>query len=159
MNWTERRANRRNRILIRTSDEDVVGRRILNGLGLVARQVPEAVEEAFGEYDRDEALVDSALALLRYRVRSLSAALPSIEVRTVKSAAEALEIIGFHRSGTGTDVVVMSRMGKDAYAFRLVPEEEMTRLKPPFKGMPCTVHGHVAVTQPVEAYVTEVICG
>ncbi len=54
MGWKEARANRKKVSLTPPNDEALIGRRVLNGLGLVERQLLPATRRIFGEADPDE---------------------------------------------------------------------------------------------------------
>lgn len=66
MGWQEARQRYRDgSVLTDQKVEDLVARRALNGMGLVARQIPSAEQQLFGEVDPDSALWPRTYRILR----------------------------------------------------------------------------------------------
>jgi len=142
--------------------EDMVARRVLNGLGLVERELPSTEIEVFGEITRDAPLWDRVLALLkvglqRQRIRGL-------RFETLGVTGKHLDILERFRGAYDEDsetwwrTVYLARVGKTkrTLAYFLADTNQETHptisigtLAPPFTALAAMAQYYV-VTQDIE---------
>ena len=97
MGWKEAQEQRKATSLNQPKDEDLVGRRVLNGLGLVERQLLPVCRRIFGGIDPCEGTWPLTKRLLEYawRDKGLYITRLAVEVHTITSNKDVHERLSF----------------------------------------------------------------
>ena len=158
MGWKEaQRRYRKREALADQSVEDRVARRVLRGLGLVQRQLPDMENRLFGKADFDEALWPRTLAIWKrlapvyHRVRTVEV----LKLDQRRGHAEILERLEEVDKDDPVKPVFFTILDtiKDGWAY--IPVNEDSRIgdfKPPFKIVDQLNQMYI-VLQPIDTYV------
>jgi hypothetical protein len=142
MGWKEAQTRRKASSLTPPQDEDLVGRKVLNGLGLVERQLPRVCRHVFGDdFDYEAGTWSNTRKLLLYVWKHLSChhALGGafrIESYTVNNAKEILERFEMWDPDDPEVPMFLVRMKgtKQSLAYSIWSQEDIgLTLKPPYK--------------------------
>ena len=156
MGWKETQARRKATSLTAPRDEDLVGRRVLNGLNLVERQLLPVCRNIFGrDIKHDEGTWPLTLKLLHHAWRRLSDSDIGrlnlrIEVYAVGSSSgeDVIDRFDMWNPATGETPVFMVRLKgtKQSLTYSIWSKGDIgLRLKPPYKVITELNGYHIAV--------------
>lgn len=156
MGWKEAQARRKATSLTPPNDEDLIGRRVLNGLGLVERQVFPICKRIFGSdvnYEEGTWALSKKLFLYargRVSCHPFRTDKIRIEAHTISKPDEIIERFEMWDPGKLDAPVFMVRLKntKQSQTFSIWDVSEIgSMLQPPYKAIAAICHNgyHVAV--------------
>jgi hypothetical protein len=149
MGWKEAQATRKANNLTPPKDEDLIGRRVLNGLGLVERQLLPVCRRIFGSVDPDEGTWLLAKRLLEYAWQEARRGelnrMFRLEAHTISNNNDVQERLEMFDPGIGDGIpnimpVIMTRIrnSKQSLTYTTWNEQDIgAQLTPPYNVLWC----------------------